>query len=46
MNNILIATLPLIGMFLGLTAIVKYHFSKLEKRITELENKINKLEKD
>ncbi|MEG0296711.1 MAG: hypothetical protein RR620_08320 [Clostridium sp.] len=44
MDNLILTLIPFLGMFLGIFSIVRYYFNKLEKRIDELELRLNKIE--
>lgn len=46
MNDATRQIISLIAVFVGISALVRNHFKKLETRINELEEKINRINTD
>lgn len=46
MNDFLRTAFPLLGMFLGILAITRAYFFKLEKKILEIEKEVKELNKE
>ena len=45
MNDILRAIIPLIGVFFGLLAVIKFYVDRIEDKINKIEEKIDKITK-